>query len=211
MNADAAVMVFARAPLPGRAKTRLLPKLGPWGAARLQARLTARALRTAIASRCGPVELHCTPRARHPFFLRERRELGIALEKQSAGDLGERMRRALGAALRKHRYAILIGVDAPALRAADLRRALRLLRSGRDVVLAPAEDGGYALIACRRAPRPVFEHIEWGGERVYAGTVQRLTRLRLRWRALRTVWDVDRPADLARLARQSRLLTPRAS
>jgi rSAM/selenodomain-associated transferase 1 len=203
MNADAVVIVFARAPLPGRAKTRLIPRLGAGGAAHLQGRLTDRALRTAIASRCGRVELHCTPRVGHPFFLRERQDLGISLVKQSGRDLGERMHRALTAALRKHRYAILIGVDAPELRAADLRRALRLLRSGCETVLAPAEDGGYALIACRRAPRPVFEQIEWGGNDVYVRTVARLDRQRMRWRALRTVWDVDRPADLERLGRHS--------
>ena len=210
MSAEAVVIVFARAPLPGRAKTRLVQRLGAAGAARLQARLTERALRTAIASRCGKVELHGTPRIGHPFFLRERRELAITLVRQSGRDLGERMHRALNAALRKYRYAILIGVDAPELRAADLRRALRLLRSGCDAVLAPAEDGGYALIACRRAPRPVFEHIEWGGNDVYARTVERLDSQRMRWRALRTVWDVDRPADLDRLGGRP-FLTPRAS
>jgi rSAM/selenodomain-associated transferase 1 len=210
MSAEAVVIVFARAPLPGRAKTRLVQRLGAAGAARLQARLTERALRTAIASRCGKVELHGTPRIGHPFFLRERRELAITLVRQSGRDLGERMHRALNAALRKYRYAILIGVDAPELRAADLRRALRLLRSGCDAVLAPAEDGGYALIACRRAPRPVFEHIEWGGNDVYARTVERLDGQRMRWRALRTVWDIDRPADLDRLGGRL-FLTPRAS
>jgi rSAM/selenodomain-associated transferase 1 len=208
MNADAAVIVFARLPLPGRAKTRLVPKLGAWGAARLQARLTERALQTALASRCGPVELHCTPSAGHAFFPRQAE---VALEKQKGRDLGERMHRALAAALRRHRYAILIGVDAPELRAADLRRALRLLRGGCDAVLAPAEDGGYALIACRRAPRPIFERIEWGGNEVFVRTVARFSRLRLRWRALRTVWDVDRPEDVERLAGRRQLLTRRAS
>jgi len=208
MNADAVVIVFARAPLPGRAKTRLVPKLGAWGAARLQARLTERAVQTAIAARCGPVELHGTPRAAHPFFRRLQGRYGIARRGQSGGDLGERMHHALRGALRRHRYALLIGVDAPALRATDVRRALRLLRSGRDVVIAPAEDGGYALIACRRAPRPVFERIDWGGNKVYAQTVQRLERLR--WRALRTVWDVDRPEDVERLGRRGQFLTSRA-
>jgi len=211
MRADAAVIVFARAPLPGRAKTRLVPKLGAWGAARLQAQLTERALRSALASRCGPVELHGTPGNRHPFFLRERGRLGIFVRKQSGRDLGERMHHALAVALRRHRYAILIGVDAPELRARDLRRARRLLRAGSDMVFAPAEDGGYALIGCRRAPRPVFEHVDWGGNEVWSQTVQRLERLRLRWRALRMVWDVDRPEDLVRLDRRRLMLTLRAS
>jgi uncharacterized protein len=211
MSADAVVIVFARAPLPGRAKTRLAARLGAWHAARLQARLIDRALQSALASRCGAVELHCTPRAGHPFFRFERRRFGVVLREQSGRDLGERMHRALAAALRMHRYAILIGVDAPELRARDLRRALRVLRAGSDIVLAPAEDGGYALIGCRRAPRPVFEQVDWGGNEVWRQSVQRLERRRMRWRALRMVWDVDRPEDLERLGRRRLMLTPGAS
>jgi rSAM/selenodomain-associated transferase 1 len=200
MSADTAIIVFARAPVPGRAKTRLVPRLGEWAAARLQARLTERALRTALAAGCGPVELHATPRTRHAFFVHCRRRYPVALRPQRGADLGERMYRALAAALRRHRQVLLIGVDAPTLGAADLRRAARLLRGGTDVVLAPAEDGGYALIGCRRVATALFERIAWGGHEVYAHTARRLEQLGYRWRALRTVWDVDRPQDLARLA-----------
>ena len=210
MSASAVVLVFARAPLPGRAKTRIAARLGDWRAARLQARLVDRALALARASRCGPVELYGTPRARHALFLRGRRRFGVTLRTQRGGDLGERMQRALAAALRRHRHAILIGVDAPALRARDLRRALRALQGGCDVALSPAEDGGYALIACRRAPRALFNGVAWGTSRVLAQTAARLERLRFRWRALRTVWDVDRPDDLGRLAARPSILTPRA-
>jgi hypothetical protein len=101
------------------------------------------------------------------------------------------------------------GVDAPELRASDPWRARAGNPGGRRD--APAEDGGYALIACRRAPRALFERIEWGGNEVRSQTVERLARLRLRWRALRTVWDVDRPVDVERLRRRPLLLTPAAS
>ncbi|MGH8740970.1 MAG: TIGR04282 family arsenosugar biosynthesis glycosyltransferase, partial [Burkholderiales bacterium] len=94
---------------------------------------------------------------------------------------------------------ILIGADCPALQPRDLRRADRLLRGACDAVLAPAEDGGYALIALKRISPRLFEGIAWGGPEVFRQTVQRLEGLGLRWRALRTVWDVDRPEDLARL------------
>ena len=79
------------------------------------------------------------------------------------------------------------------------------------MVFAPAEDGGYALIGCRRAPRPVIERVDWGGNEVWRQTVERIERLRLRWRALRMVWDVDRPEDLVRLDRRRLMLTLRAS
>lgn len=180
------IIVFARAPVPGEAKTRLIPKLGAWRAARLHERLTRHALRTArLAS--GRVELHGT--RRHSFF----RRLGVAFRLQRGRDLGERMVHALSKA---RRPAILIGTDCPVLTSADLRRAARWLRGGCDAVLAPAEDGGYALIGLRRARKEFFEGILWGGPQVYADTVKRLAGYR--WRALRRVWDLDRPGDVER-------------
>jgi uncharacterized protein len=181
------IIVFARAPVLGRAKTRLIPRLGEWRAARLHESLTLHALRTArLADEV--VELHGT--RRHGFFKR----LGVPFRVQRGKDLGERMHYALS---RAKRPAILVGTDCPMLTPADLRRAARWLRGGYDAVLAPAEDGGYALIALKRVKRELFEGIEWGGAHVYADTVKRLAGYR--WRALRQVWDVDRPEDLERL------------
>jgi rSAM/selenodomain-associated transferase 1 len=177
------IIVFAKAPVPGEAKTRLIPRLGAWRAARLHLRLIRHALRTAQAANCGPVELHLT--RRHSLFR------GASL--QRGRDLGERMHHAL----RGNPGAILIGSDCPVLTPADLRRAVRWLRGGCQVVLAPAEDGGYALIGARHVSAEMFRNIAWGTSHVYEETVKRLRRHR--WRALRTVWDVDRPADLDRL------------
>ena len=184
-----AVLVFARAPVPGRVKTRLVPRLGEWGAARLHLRLAAHALRSAQAAGCGPVSLHLSEG--HSRFPSARLQRGA--------DLGGRMERALHAALRRHRAAILIGSDVPALQAADLARAARALASGYDAVLGPAEDGGYVLIGLRRPLPGVFSGIAWGTDSVYAETVARLAATGCRWRTLRPLWDLDRPEDLARL------------
>ncbi len=189
-GADVAVLVFGKAPLPGRAKTRLIPRLGEWRAARLQARLTVRAMRTARDARCGTVELHVLGGKK--FQIRTKRQKGA--------DLGERMYRALRGALRRHRAAIVIGTDCPVLTPRDLRRAARLLRGGCDAVIAPAEDGGYALIGMKKISAGIFSGIAWGGPEVYSETAKRLESAGYRWRALRTVWDVDRPGDLDRLA-----------
>lgn len=181
------IIVFAKAPVPGKAKTRLVPRLGELRAARLHAQLTLRALRTARAARCGAVELHGS--ARHSFFS----ALRVPFRLQRGGDLGERMHHALS----RNPGAILIGGDCPELTAADLRQAARWLSGGYQVVLAPAEDGGYALIGARRVSAEMFRGIAWGTSSVYRETVKRLKGKR--WRALRTVWDVDRPEDLPRL------------
>ena len=178
------IIVFSKPPVPGEAKTRLIPRLGAWGAARLQLRLTRHALAVARAARCGPVELHVS--RRHSLFAHARVQRGP--------NLGARM---AGAFARARRPAILIGSDCPVLEPREIRRAWRYLCAGYDAVIAPAEDGGYALIGLRRPLPELFGDIKWGSERVYAQTAKRLARYR--WRALRTVWDVDRPADLERL------------
>lgn len=186
------IVVFAKAPVTGQAKTRLAPRLGEWGAARLQARLVRHALRTALAAGGGPVELHGT--SRHALF-RPIRHFRL----QRGADLGRRMHHALVDALRRHRRVVLIGTDCPALTPRDLRRAEHLLKGACDAVLVPAEDGGYALIALRRISPRLFDGVAWGTADVYRQTVARMDALGYRWRALRTLWDIDRPEDLERL------------
>jgi rSAM/selenodomain-associated transferase 1 len=198
MRAPVRVVVLARAPLPGRVKSRLVPRRGQWGAARLQARLIERTLRTARAARVGRIELHATPSARRPYFLRCARRFETALAAQRGRDLGERMQRAAARALRQARSMILIGTDCPMLSVRDLRAAARALQGGVDAVLAPAEDGGYALIGLRRADPRAFRGIAWGGDTVYAATRARVDALGWRVRVQRTVWDLDRPEDLGR-------------
>lgn len=176
------VVVFAREPRAGRVKTRLIPLLGAHGAARLHARLLRRALALAKDARMGPVE-HWTTR------------------RQRGADLGARMLHAFTRSLRRAERVILIGSDCPVLRARDLRLAARWLAGGADAVFAPAEDGGYALVALRRVSPRLFEGVEWGGAQVMAQTRARLAALGWRWRELPEVWDVDRPEDVARLRR----------
>ncbi len=210
---DGAVAVLAKAPIAGYAKTRLIPLLGPEGAARLQGRLIDRTLATAVAAGIGPVTLWGAPDAGHPFFQEQARQRGIGLAAQPDGDLGARMLAAfraapLGAAL------VLIGTDCPVLDAADLGEAAAAL-SHADVALAPAEDGGYGLIAARRPLPELFEQMPWGSDRVAELTRERARGEGLRLAELRTIWDVDNGADLERLRAAGLIdladLTPAAS
>jgi rSAM/selenodomain-associated transferase 1 len=194
---DAAVAVLAKAPIPGYAKTRLIGLLGSDGAARLQAGLIEHTLATATAAGIGPVTLWCAPDAGHAVFQNAARN-GIELADQPAGDLGRRMLAAFQAA--PHGEAlVLIGTDCPVLTPDDLRNAARHLAEA-DVVMAPAEDGGYGLIAARRPIPELFDDMPWGTDAVAAVTRERARRCSLRLADLRTVWDVDTPADYRRLA-----------
>jgi len=197
-----AILVFAKAPVPGEAKTRLIPALGAAGAAALHERLVDRALATAAAAAIGPVELCCAPDARHPALAALARRHGATLGEQGPGDLGDRMHAALSRALAAAPPAIVIGSDCPALTPEHLRAAAAALAGGEDAVLAPAEDGGYVLIGLAHPERSLFERIAWGGPTVLAETRGRLAAAGLRWREIATLWDVDRPEDLDRLRRE---------
>jgi rSAM/selenodomain-associated transferase 1 len=190
------VAVFARAPQPGAAKTRLIPALGAAGAARLQRRLILNALNVAAGFAADDVTLWCAPDTSHRFFRALQTCRGLRVCSQVGSDLGKRMANTFS----PPGPTLLIGTDCPAITAGHLARAAKLLHTGHDAVFIPAEDGGYVLVGLRRAQPRLFEDIEWGSERVMAQTRQRLTELGLHWAEPATLWDLDRPADLARLA-----------
>jgi rSAM/selenodomain-associated transferase 1 len=194
-----AVVIFARAPRPGLVKTRLADLLGAEGAAGLHARLVKRTLETARAAGFRRIELHGAPDCDDPFFRFCAGHYGVTLVSQGPGDLGARMLAAFESTLAAHARVLLVGSDCPALTARHLRQADRALRDGADAVLAPCEDGGYALIGLRHVDARLFEGIAWGGDSVAADTRARLSGLGWRWHEHETLWDVDRPEDYARL------------
>jgi rSAM/selenodomain-associated transferase 1 len=197
MNEPVAIAILAKAPVPGFAKTRLIPVLGAKRAALLQARLIERAIETASRSAVGPVTLWATPDDSDPLFRALRTQHGLALARQGEGALGARMLTAMTAV---HGPVLVMGTDCPALTREHLRAAADILRRGTDVVILPAEDGGYVVIGMR-APQPaVFEApISWGSARVIGETRRRLRRLRLTWQEPFMLWDIDLPADVERL------------
>jgi rSAM/selenodomain-associated transferase 1 len=192
-----AIAILAKAPVPGLAKTRLAPVLGADGAANLQARFIARAVTTAQAAAVGPVTLWAAPDRRHPLFQTIADELGVALGPQPDGDLGVRMMAALAAVKGP---AIVVGTDCPALTPEHLRAAARALVDGIDAAIIPVDDGGYGLIGLRQPQPALFDGMAWSTSAVMAETRRRLCRLGLSWREPARLWDVDRPADLDRLA-----------
>ena len=198
------IAVFAKAPVPGEVKTRLAPMLGPDGAAALHAGLVRQALATAAQAGVGPVELWCAPDESHAFFTRCAEQFALTLHRQAGADLGERMRATFDHGLGAGDRVILIGSDCPALGPGDLREAASALDTN-DAAIAPAEDGGYVLIALSRPVPELFSGIAWGSAAVMGATRSRLAGARVRWKELPARWDVDRPEDYARLQREGRL------
>ena len=194
------LIVMAKAPLPGQAKTRLIPALGAEGAARLAARLLEHAMQQARAAQLGEVTLACTPDTRHAAFAGQAAEGGVQLVSQGDGDLGARMHRLLSQALSHAERALLIGTDAPALDAATLRAAdAALAAPGIDAVFVPAADGGYVLVGLRHDAPSLFDGMTWSTASVMAATRERLMQSGLRHVELPTLHDIDEPADLVHL------------
>lgn len=192
------IAVMAKAPIPGLAKTRLIPALGRRGAARLQRQLTRLAVRTALDAGLGPVTLWCTPDIEHGFFRGLRRTTGVDCRRQPDGDLGDRMHAAFRLHCRQGPL-LLIGSDCPALGPIQLRAAARALVAGDDAVFCPAEDGGYVLIGLRHPQRALFSGMTWSTADVMSDTRARALTQDLRIHECETLWDVDEPADLLRL------------
>lgn len=198
------LLIFARAPVPGRCKTRLMPRYGARGAAAIHRRLAGATLRTAGAV-AAHTRLYCEPDTRHGFFSACRQRYAVTLQRQCRGDLGRKMGRAMRQALQTCTSVVVIGTDCVALQPTDIEAAFRALEAGSAIVLKPAQDGGYVLIGARTLPASALRHIDWSSGRELQQTLQRLRRLHLVVALLPTTWDVDVPRDVVRAGREGLL------
>lgn len=188
------ISVFAKAPVPGLAKTRLIPLLGARGAARLARRMLDDTLKAAGEVAGVETQLWVTPPATDPQW-RDCLPAGVSILDQGQGDLGERLARAARSALAQFDGLVLIGTDCPALDRGRLAAAAAALRSV-DAFVQPALDGGYVLLALRRFSPILFSDIAWGGPDVCSATLARLDRLGWAYEVGEALRDVDQPDDV---------------
>ncbi len=198
MSGRCTVIVMAKAPVPGYAKTRLIPALGAVGAAELASRLLKHAVEQALAAQLGTVDLCCAPEHTHASFAPLALCTGIVLSSQVEGDLGARMSHAFDRWFAHSSQVLMIGTDAPAIDAALLQQAAQTLNDT-DAVFVPAIDGGYALIGLRQPAPQLFANMVWSTAGVMAATRTRLLAAGLQHAELAPVADIDEPADLVHL------------
>lgn len=183
------LVLFARFPIPGQCKTRLIPALGPDGAARLHKTLTERTVEVLRASGL-PVTVAFTGSNRAAFS----EWLGSDLDfvEQVAGDLTDRLLACLD-----HPPIVFFGADTLGLEPRHVAAAVEGLGS-HDVVIGPAEDGGYYLIGMRKPLPELFTEMPWSTEQVLPETLSRLAKLGISPLLLEPLADCDRPEDIAR-------------
>lgn len=180
------IVIFARLPVPGECKTRLIPRFGAEGAAAIYRKLLLHTVKQAQASGL-PVELRVTGGSEDAF-----RALvgdGPALVPQGGGDLGAKLARVEPPAL-------IVGSDCPGV-IPKLFVAAATALAERDVVIGPASDGGYYLIGFSRDVSFLFGEMEWSTDSVFAETMARLAAKRVAPAVLPELADVDEPEDLA--------------
>ena len=200
-NTTPRIVVFAKAPRPGVAKTRLIPALGAQGAADLARRMLLHTLEQALASGVGDVELCMSPGPGASAWDGVALPPDLNLSDQGEGDLGQRMARAVDRVTTTLAQPVLLmGTDCPALSAAHIAHAAQQLQQ-HDAVLVPVADGGYVLMGLHAPCAEVFSNMAWSTATVASETIRRLEL------QSRSVWlgprlhDIDEPEDLVHLPR----------
>ena len=188
------ILIFAKAPVAGKVKTRLIPALGAEGAAALAAEMLHRTAGEAAAAAVGPVELCADPDPGHPDW-NGQIPPGLDLSAQGDGDLGQRLAGAARRAIGSGEQVLLIGTDCPELDRFRLTEAAAAL-DRHEATIHPTRDGGYALLGLRRFDPSLFEGIAWSTSIVAVETIARIEALGWSLYVGATLHDMDEPADL---------------
>lgn len=231
---NALLIQFAKSPVAGEVKTRMISELGAQGACHLHELLTEKVMGNLVADGLAKSYLYSNDPASSKLQAMVK-NIGlqfntvIPLRQQEGADLGQRMAQAFAKHLlldqnaagmevkgkevkdKEFKYkerksiVVLVGSDCPALDTNYIEQAINALDDNNDqladVVIGPADDGGYVLIAMNKAYLSLFDNIEWGSGRVFAQTLATVKQLGLRLTVLKSLADIDRPADLVLLPR----------
>ncbi len=195
---DSVLLLFAKAPVAGKVNTRLINDIGIDAATKLQHDLIHNRLQMLHKAGICDVRLMCVPDEHNEVFQFCEKQYSITLHTQIGDNLGARMFNGITAALQQYKFCVLIGTDAPALTAETIEQSIEELHNGVEVVIVPAEDGGYVLVAVRQALAFMFENINWGSADVMQQTRNKLTDNNISYKELACCWDVDRLEDYQR-------------
>lgn len=189
------IVIFAKAPVPGFTKTRLIPALGDDGAAELSKLLLQYTVNQALAAGIGVVELCVTPAKEHPIWQTVELPANIEWSCQQGGDLGNRLSGAAQRVVGNGEAMLLTGTDCPELSAERIRASAIALKSY-DTSLIPAVDGGYVLLGLKRFIPSIFTNIPWSTSSVVKLTRGRILENGYTVKELPVLHDIDEPQDL---------------
>lgn len=197
MQTDTLIIIFAKFPARGMAKTRLQPALGLEGASLIAKQLLLHSVEQALATGLS-VELCVSPAPTDLCWQTLGLPESLQWSAQADSDLGLRMLAASRQALNTFKQVVLIGTDCPGLTPVCIQEAVQQLEQS-DTVMIPASDGGYVLLGFKQADVSLFSDIEWSTASVAAVTRQRIAALDWKLVLLDPLHDIDEPVDLKHL------------
>jgi uncharacterized protein len=203
MSGSRALLVFAKTPKPGKVKTRLRAAVSPEVAAALHEACIEDTLQLVRKMRGYDVFVFAAGGVSYFRALVKKQGSGarVRVLPQRGADLGARMEGAFRKCFAMgYREVVVIGTDTPWMGAERVRRAFAELKAN-DLVIGPAEDGGYYLLGMRMFVPEIFRKIPWSTGRVLELTLKVVGKAKLRGKLLRRDFDLDRPEDLRRAAR----------
>ena len=201
-KATCTIGIFAREPIAGHTKTRLIPLLGAEGAAQFHRQCIAATAQTAQQAALGDVVFFVTPALKEDsFFYSVALSQGsMSYVEQTGKDLGERMHNAFEQGLKLAQRMIIIGTDCPVLSVQHLRNVDAWLQKNEGACFIPAEDGGYVLVGLSAPHAALFYGIDWGTAQVMAQTRAAAKIVGINLHEMPPLWDIDTPSDYKRLA-----------
>jgi len=192
-------VVLTKAPIPGLVKTRLIPALGEQKACEIYEQLLVRmqtTLQRVVSKSSSQVALWVAGDIEHEAFNPWAKFVSF-YQQPDVGDLGDRMAMAVQSSLARGYIPVLIGIDVPDLDEAYLTDCIKQLEN-HDLVVSPAEDGGYGLLGMKQFYPELFVNKRWGTESVFESTRSDIVELNIDAAYLPRVWDVDEFVDVER-------------
>ncbi len=194
--------LFAKTPVAGKVKTRLIPRVGAEKAAQIAEKFILYTLERTTSEWPGERVLWLWPDTHHPLVTRVRTRYSIDIRTQAPGNLGVKMMAALEHGLQRNHPSAVMGCDLLHTPSSVLAEAGRRMQQG-DNVFGRSEDGGFWLLGLNQSAPSLFDGIDWQAGGTGLATAQRAASagVHFDYQAL-TMFDIDRPEDLDRLLRQ---------
>ena len=199
------IQVFFKAPIEGKVKTRLIPKVGLPNSVIIHQRLCEQVIQCvagyAEQSEDIAVQFWVDLDISHTFVQDNAARYGVDVFQQKGSDLGERMQFAMTSGLMAADQVVIVGGDCFSLCERYLAQAFEVLEN-KDVVFGPADDGGYILIGSHGLEKVFFTDVQWGESTVLASSIDCAHQSGKSYGLLEERWDIDTWEDIQRNAPQ---------
>lgn len=200
-----AIIIFTRAPIPGRTKTRMMPLLSPQQCAKLHICFLKDIIKECEKCKANIFVCYTPDEDKQKRYLKEVLGIQYGYLPQRGDHLGERMFRAFEEVFAMgYEECILIGTDVPELRSGDLMQAFEVLKT-QEVVFGKTHDGGYYLVGMKKARREAFGLDRYGHGAVLEETIKALSQAGITVGYSKKLWDMDTPSDLKEYRKRMRV------